>query len=570
SSAGLAVEYAIHDDHGQALTELAPRLPLRLTLQYRDPATELPAAGLRPVVWLRKSRPGIPVCTEAVRAFRATARLSRDDVPLVGTVLAALDARGQITLAEPEVGLNAANLLAVIPTGDGGAIMLPRPQRGDILVFRPGLRDVVRIRPPQSAPLPLAHEVGHADRMVLAERGRFWLIDQAAGRASLFDDDGRRLAEHAWPSPIRVHEAGHSAGDLQLLVQVVSGGVLSWLNRQTGERRDTAADVPALMATTRDYLIHAGTDREIILRPRDTPESILAWQVRFTVAGLRLDPSQRLALIWSQSGDLAILDLAREGRIRAVFRGEGPVGAVHFGEEAVYVGWADRPIVSVISLALLGSGDAAIRAVRLAASAEQTDAAPGGVVGLVPVDRMPAVLARTEGSSRMETVMAGGGLAQSAGAILTLRVAPPKDVQMLPRAPRETEPGRFEAHFMLPRGGSWELITATGLSGTTRCFTLTAGREEEQLEAAAIMIAAADQPRPGQSVQLVVTLPTETRPIARVTVAGLEGQTGAVSVALRREDGRYDITARFDRPGVYALAMPGRTDIEPAMIEVAP
>jgi hypothetical protein len=579
-TAGLRVTVRLADAAGAALEAARASEPFQIRIAFEDAATGAPpAARIRPAAWLRRPAPGKPACTEAARAFRATGRLSRDDVALTGFWLLSVGEDNRLAVMDPSMPVGQGNTLALAPLDEPPGDLVVLDAGRWAAASRPGRGDVVGLDLPGGRLRPFAMDLGRPGDLLEGTAGTLWVADDAAGRAVHLDPAGRRLGEHAvGPGPVALRRAGPR----HILAAAADGSALLL---HAADGRPAARLAPGTMAApfaATDTAIVAAVPGENALGVRylDDLERPRAIPVAGRPSGLAVSADGRKAVAWSGDRKVDVIDLALGLRAHG-FEAEDAVEEAAFAGSAVFLTYRSRPVVTVVDLSAgAGGGGGAggeppVRDVRLAANAKVPTPSATAGPRLVSLSPQPKVLVALPGSKSVFEVAAGGGIATAPMSILGLKSEPPARLAVASRSLRETAPGVFEASAQLGAGGGWELVVTTGVAGTTACAPIeVAGGEPEAPRPRLLVTAATDHVRAGQPAKLQAGVENAPEGAPRrwveLVVASLDGGWRRVVAAELGPDGLYHGEVAFPWPGLFPVTLLGRASVAPALVEVRP
>ncbi|WP_375459505.1 hypothetical protein [uncultured Enterovirga sp.] len=553
-TAGLSVAVSLADADGRPIPNAEVDQPFWVRLRFSEASGAAIKPGLSPAAWLRRSGIGRSACQDAGRAARATGRLPSDSVPLAGLSVVTLDGENRIATVDPHRPSSARIVSSIVPIGERPAAMVVHPGLGELLVSRPERGDVLAIPLPWGRATVRAAGLGRPGVILPSSSGRMWVEDTSGDRALLLDRAGGIVSE-ARIAALRLIEAGPD----RVLATGADGGA-RLLDRATGEEVGSypPRSLSTVVAATRESVLTTRGGR-LIRRYGDAPLAAEPIDVPGDVQGLALDGAGRWAVAWSrvQSGrvELSVVDLVRGRRVHGFEAADVVDEALILGD-VVFLTWPTRAVVTVVDLAALGSGDAAVREVRLS---EPDLAEPATRTGklMVPLSPLSAVAVMRPGGKTLHTVVGGGGLASAPVGAITLKGAPPAAITAFPRSLVEIEDGVFESSARLPRGGGWELVVTTGVGGTTACLPIAATDEAEPPLPASI--SAEVEGALGQNSVLAVRLRHWTRaPEPTSLTLRLSALNGGVS---------RDLEARLGPDGLFRTAP---FDVAPAPYVVSP
>ena len=571
SSAGLEATVAVLDAAGAPATIVAPGDKFAVRIRFADPATREPVTGLYPVASLRRTGPGKPACAEAARALRATGRLSRDDIPLTGTLLLSLGADGRLALIEPDISLATSNIAAILPLPELPAALLAH-SNGTVIAALANRGEIIEIALPSGKQRTLATGLDRPRGLLDAPGGRTWVLETADFR--LLDASGTTVRLLPTDTYIIAVPAGderafvvHADGSGALIGRF-DGGVLA---------RFPAGRLHPPLAATAGLMISAaaGTRPAVNLIYADAPAAARAIDVGGPPTGIAISSSGRHALVWSNAArSLDFLDLTAGRRVHA-FAALDEVDEAMLIGDAAFIAYRTRAVISVVNLLQLAEGDAAARDVRLA----EPDAA------LVPLARhgplmaslapASAVLVARPGSRTVFTVMSGGGLATAPMSTLTIRSERPLQLTIARRLLREVEPGTYEALASVPTGGAWELVATTGVQGTTVCAPLPIVGAGEPAPLPPRLVVRSPSPKAGMGAVLNLAIENARYdagvlpPHLDVIIAAIDGGWVKNARAVASTEGTYRLDVTFPWGGRFPIA-PRLGGIAPSVVEVVP
>ncbi|WP_238193064.1 hypothetical protein [Methylobacterium frigidaeris] len=571
-TAGLAVTAEIAELDGSPLAEARIGTPFRIRLDFRDPA-----GGARPVTspvaWLRPLGPTASTCQDSARAARVTGRLSGDDVPLAGLSLVTLDEANRVAVVDPHRPAASRIVAGIVPMEGRPAGFAVHPGRGELIYGRPDRGDVVALPLPWGRPSVLASGLAGPHAILPAPAGRLWLAEDEHVR--LLDRTGATLHRLPLPGPVVLHEAGPG----RVLAAGRDGSGLM-LDRGTAEAvarfapgtiGPVAAATPAAVLTIRDG--------RLVRLYADAPDRPDALDVPGAPLAVRADAAGRWALVLSRplarsaAGPLAldILDLTTGRRVHGFEAPEPFDEAVLLGA-AIFLTWPTRPVVTVIDLAALKDGDAAVRDVRLGGPDESHPVPRRGPM-MAPLSPLSAVAVMRPGGRVLQTVLAGGGLSSAPAQAIALKGDPPVALAAYPRSLVSQGEGRFEATARLPHGGRWELVTTTGIGGTTACLPIPVEVTAEPPPAP--RLDAEIGTRAGGTVTLAIRLrggiPAKPGAVLRIRLAALDGSDIRDVAADPLGEG-YVTTPFAASPGLYAVSLADGSPLrpDPAIVDLRP
>ncbi|MET7241765.1 hypothetical protein ABZT49_00190 [Methylobacterium sp. EM32] len=552
-TAGLAVSATLLDLDGRDIDVVPVDAPFRIRIAFTDPAGGEAALAAPPTAWLSPRGPGTGSCRDATRSRWSTDRPPADAVALEGLSVATVDAEGRIAIVDPHRPAAARIVAGIVPLGERPGGLLIHRGRGDMLVSRPAQGDVVAVPLPWGRPATLAQGLRRPGAILAAPRGGAWIAE--AGRAVLLDRAGRVAATADFAGaegsgPVRLLEAGPAR-----IAALGGDGSAALLDRGTGETllRLPPGSVGPVAAATADALLTERGGRLVRLYA-DAPDRPEDLGLPGPVIGLAVDGSGRWAVAAARSPaggvELGVIDLPFGRRVHG-FAAPEAFDEVLVTASAAFLTWPTRPVVTVIDLAALATGDAATRDVRLDET-RRPGAGPRFGPMMVPLEPLSAVAVVRPGGAMLHTVLAGGGLTSSPKQALELKGAPPAALAAFPRSFVRHGPGTFESTARLPSGGAWDLVATTGIGGTGACLPLP--------------VAAAPEPPPPPALSAeilahdpdatVLAIRLHNWPVAaptRLRLAALDGGGVVIVAAAPAGDGSLRTAAFRSRRTLYAL-----------------
>ncbi|SFU46112.1 hypothetical protein SAMN02799631_00741 [Methylobacterium sp. 174MFSha1.1] len=565
-SAGLAVSAEITDLDGAPLVEAPAEVPFRIRLAFRDPGGE--ARGVtNPVAWLRPLGATASSCQDSARAVRVTGRLSGDDVPLAGLSLVTLDAGNRVAIVDPHRPAASRIVAGIVPMGGPPGGFAVHPGRGELIYGRPDRGEVVTVPLPWGRPSVLAAGLAGPHALLPAPAGRVWVAEDHHAR--LLDRTGATVRHLPLPGPVALHEAGPG----RVLAAGRDGSGLL-LDRGTGEAvaRFPPGRIGPVAAATPDAVLTIREDR-LVRYYADSPDRPDDLAVPGIPLAIRTDEAGRWAAVLSRDAagslGLSLVDLVLGRRVHGFETPEPFDEAVLLGA-ALFLTWPTRPVVTVVDLAALRNGDAAIREVRLGGPLNPV---PRRGPMMAPLTPLAAVAVMRPGGRTLHTVLAGGGLSSAPAQVIDLKGDPPVALAAYPRSLVSSGEGRFEATARLPRGGRWELVTTTGIGGTTACLPIPVQAAPEPPPPP--RLDAEIGARTAGSVTLTIRLhggpPRRPGGGLRVRLTALDG-SDVRDLAADPHGGNF-LTAPFPAaPGLYAVSLADGSPLrpDPAIVDLRP
>lgn len=557
-NAGLKIVAEIADTDGRPLSEVTPEAPFNVKVKFSDALTGTGVSGLTPAMWLRRTAVGKSVCAEAARAFRATNKLSLDDVPLAGLQLMRMDAQGRVATVDPRKSLSGSNMASLISLAEPASALVSH-RDGHVLASLAGRGEVVRLDAAGRQSV-LAKGLVRPMQLLDAPSGRLWVSETTGVR--LLDADGATIVhrDHGEVAALL------AAGDDRLVAAFISGKALA-LERGSGEviaEIDTLPGGTIWGATASSLVQVSPTGLRVVYfddpgRPREIalPDK---------VSGLAVDRNGKLAVAWSAGArTVHIVDLALLVRVHG-FAATDAVDRGVIAGGGVFLTYRTRSVVTVISLALLKDGDAAQRDVRLA---EWNDAEQAATL-LTPLDATSQAIVGRVGAETLYLVNEGGGLATSP--MSAFKIGRDAPVMLLAHERRllEVQTGVFQAAASVHSPGPWEIVATTGVLGSSACMPLpVAGTAASESDPARLDIVV-DQPIRQREPSIVkVRLLGEAPAYAELPLTAVAAEGGWMRTfrAARGADGAYHAEFTFPWPGVYPIHA-ATPSIAPATVEV--
>ncbi|ODT15795.1 MAG: hypothetical protein ABS35_30395 [Kaistia sp. SCN 65-12] len=561
---GLIVKASIVDSAGAPLEQAAAGADFKVVLSFTEALQGRPATGLKPVTWVRRIAPGGTSCTNAAWIVRATGAIAPDDIALERSFLvavgadavAASSAEDRLRVLDLDHRLKSANQLSVTPLGGPILALLVHPTSPRAFVLRAGADDVVAVDLPWGGLQPVA---AGFDRPHLLSTlgGNLVVADRRdGGRLVEVDPAGMVRAQTATGSQVRT--LAKPAGDTLLGVLADGSAVLLGPGEKT-TKRFAPGSFPGSVAAGGGLIVAAMADRGLMVRWQDDPERAVPLPLDFAADGLFVRDDGRYVVAWSTAAPKAVVvDLAR-ARVVAAPAVPDIVHEVASAGAALFLTHGSVPAVTVVDLAPLAAEASPVeRRVRLPLPDGPVTGVPNAG-RLVATPATASVLAVRPGSNVAFAIAAGGGLSDAPMSAVTIRGDLPKVIARFDRRLVETAPGRFEAPLRLARGGTYEIVTTTGVGGTTACASFRVDGPGADEKPPAALRVLAEPPRAAEPGKLVLAL--ENRPdwltdgplVMRIDdLAFGWSQRFRISV---RKDAPIELDVVFPRQGRYAVSV---------------
>ncbi len=561
---GLVVKAGIVDAAGASLERAVAGVDFKVVLSFTEALQGKPATGLKPVTWVRRIAPGSTSCTNAAWIVRATGAIAPDDIALERSFLIAVGADATATsgtedrlrVLDLDHRLKSANQLSVTPLGGSILALLVHPTSPRAFVLRAGANDIVAVDLPWGGLRPVAE--GFDRPHLLATLGADLVVAdrREGGRLQQLDPAGRVRAQAVMGSPLRTLA---KPADDTLLAVAADGSALLLGAAEKAAKRFAPGSFPGAVAAGGGLIVAAMAEGGLTVRWQDDPDRTVPLPLDFAADGLFVRDDGRYAVAWSTTVPKAVVvDLAR-ARVVATPAVPDIVHEAAGAGAALFLTHRSVPSVTVVDLAPLAAEASPVeRRVRLPLP-DRPVTGPPNAGRLVATPSTASVLAVRPGSNVAFAVAAGGGLSDAPMSAVTIRGDLPKMIARFDRRLAETAPGRFEAPLRLPRGGTYEIVTTTGVGGTTACASFRVdGPGADERPPAALRVLA-DPPRAAEPGKLVLAL--ENRPdwlangslVVRIDdLAFGWSQRFRVSI---REDVPIELDVVFPRQGRYAVSV---------------
>lgn len=532
----------------------------RLELTLSETATGSELTGSRPLGWLARRADGAPApdheeCVERIRRFSSGGLSSLADIDLNQFYVYALNEDNSITVLNPLVSFSRTKLLTIMTLPANPADWAELPSESVLFVSLPDRGSLVRIDT-RTHRIRDEIQVGGRPKRLLADpaHGLVWIADEESGALLALDGVAGRVAKRVslggddivfGADPSREHVvAASSRGLVVLAPDTREPSIRAVLSRAPQSLAVSELAEAAFLAFDRDGVVSvldlsSGQERERIgLKPG--------------LRGIAATPDGRWVLVPNAlEKTVSVLDATGGGLRRTIDVDEGP-DRITFTADYAYVRCIDSAKVDLIPWRQLSGVDAV------------------GVVS-VPVGQYPpgADVAAFDGQSiqavpTADGVVIGGHGERNVFFYREGMMAPMGAYQNSSRAPlalrvinaslREAGLGTFQAEFVPPLPGTYDLAMALESPRVTVCTSFAVGGEvaPAPLPRLSARVLAPDGPIvAGRAVQLRVRV---TRPGAGDTVAA---NLKDVQVLVYRPPGSFQVRldAREAADGEYVVAL---------------
>lgn len=575
---GFVVKAAIVDSAGRPVERAIADTDFRIVLSFTDSLQGRPAAGLKPVTWVRRVAPGNTSCANAAWIVRATGAIATDDIALERSFLVALGTSGRaddedrLRVLDLDHRLKSANQLSVTSLGATVASFLVHPATPRAFAVRSGANDIVAVDLPWGG---LHRFAGGFDRPhLLAAMGADLLVaDQAGGgRVLRFDPSGARLGEVAMGAEV---VSLSKPSDNTVLATAANGSGVLWTAREAAApRRFVAGSFPGAVAAGGGVIVAATGRDGLLIRWRDDPDRTVPVTIGFVADRLFVRDDGRYAVAWSAVlPKAAIVDVARS-RVVAMPVLADVVHEAAAAGSAIFLTHHSESAVTVVDFAPAAADAAPVeRRVRLPV-ADKALQEPLNTGRLVATPLTASVLAIRPGSNVAFAVAAGGGLSDAPMSAVTIRGDQPRMIARFDRRMAETAPGRFEAALRLSKGGTYEVVSTTGAAGVTTCAAFRVDGPGADEKPPASLRALNEPPRAAEKGRIVLAL--DNRPdwltdgplVVRIDDLAF-GWSQRFKVLIRR-DAPMEMDIAFPRPGRYVVSIESGGRIAPLTMDVQP
>lgn len=496
--------------------------PLRLTLSLTDTVTGAAPRGIRPRFFARPVQPGMSGCEMAGRAFLATGRTPAGAVGFANPLLAYLVTDGALSVVDPRLDMQGANMVAALRPASPVADLLADPERGRLILSQPDSKEVLALPVTGGETVVLARDLAAPRDLALWPRGVAVAVE---GGVAVIGPGGQ---VSQWP-------LGQGAARLSGTLAFTPDGA-AILSEAGGDRRLELGPVgDAVPAGPGAVLSIAPGQDHARLTYVDAPQTPVAIPVGAGFTRLASDPGGRVALAWTPGrAEFALLDLALGQVVQAAGLDHGAtVSEVLMTTDRAYLLSTDGGFVGLIDADSVVAGRALQQSRMMLGGAgvlPQGATAPRLMAQLGPEG--PVVAIHTLSSNAaiptafvIDPMMALNGQPASKGTLL--RGGTLLRVVSVPRDFTEYETGRFRAVWGFA-AGDWELVVTTGPLGVTRClpFAVQGARLAQALPVRAVV--QPDHVTPGVDTRIELrlidergqTLPVPDRLDVRVSALG--------------------------------------------------
>ena len=463
-------------------TELQAGVELSAGFRISDRRSGKGIPDLHPAGWmLRRDKgagpPDAAACEKLVRK-QARGSLSQPvDADLNSFQILTLNADHSIGFINPQVNLNSANLMAIVPLESpvaqwhidevSGNAFLTLPERDELVVVDLETRQLSKRIPVGDQPQTLAQQPD----------GRYlWVGNHASGTLSVVDSVRHEVLSEltVGAGPIELAFDGRSryafvaAGGR---LQRVDAQSLQVVDRMKIDDGDWLLDYSNLADAV--YLVERDAGKLLVLRP-DNLKEVVEIDLGETVSLARITPDGRhLLVLHPTSNSLSVVDTANNRRIRRLPTGHHP-DRITFNQSYAYVRNRDSADVTLLQLAGL-EDEGTLPVVQIGIGSE----GPG-------VDRagpdLGAVASLPEGGGAMIANPADrtiyyymeGMLAPSN--TLKTYTAPPLSIWLYDRSLQEqSEQGRYATTLNLEKPGVYDVPFYLPSPQMILCFEVEVG-----------------------------------------------------------------------------------------------
>lgn len=580
--AGLAVKLRLSRQDGVPIERPDPGSAFRIEFELTDAATDTPARGMHPAVWLRPREATNSSCDEAGRAWRATGRLPLGAIDLNGTVVATHDDAGKLAFVDPRLDLATSNMLSISDT-EGEVFELAADRDGQRILLRGA--DEIRARRIDGSTESLMQSGGPTRMLALSGAG-VW----AATDGSLKRLDGHGTFEVARDGEISIlrdarppgsRPAAPSASMEPELIIATSAGAGLLIHADGRVQRFAAGPIrDVVYAPIAGGTLALGQDRLVTLASLSSGAKASVG-LPADADRLELDPTQRLALAWSEANSAVSFVEISTMRLAGALSFDRPIREVAFAGNNLFALLDDLSAVIAIDLATVApGGEPKLHSIPLGPA---TTVPLGSGPYLASLAPQPKVMAAHRPTQTVFIVTAEGGERMPPMTAFRLKSGLPRALLVLDRSLQEAAAGRYATTAIGPQAGPWELVLTTGTGGLTTCFAIDVGdgilaRRDDRIRLT-VSVEPVRLPRSddfGESELLIHVDAGDYRTALAdklpFSVMALDRPWRANVVAERLDAGRYRGRVRLPGAGQYpiipAFALPRRSEVRPGLIQV--
>ena len=512
----LRADFAARGPDGASRTMERQEVELRIRLT--DPATGLPATGLRPTAWVdvRRETGQTPLeqCRQKVATFNeASLHVKHGQISIAtpvedlnGHYLMAMARSNAIAVIDPVKGFGRTKLFTAIGLPSPGADWAATLDDGRVFVTSPdsGVVSVI-----DTHNWRVARKIATGERPTRAAMdpaGRFvWVSDESATRPAVFVIDAQTMAvTRTLPVGAGPHTIAFSDDGALVFVTSRAAGTLSVFDGRTfaklGDVATGQAPVAVAWSTVRKAAFVAN-EGDGTLAVVDPATRAVTERIPFApgIRGIQFGPGEahgehgshggapggagtpgaaaahdRLAFVLNpRAGTLQIYDLVERKVIRTLSGAPEP-DQVAFTSQFAYVRAAGTPSVAMIPLANPTSG-----------AIGPHDYFPAGndMPGAIAGDSLGAVLISQPGmhdaiyvANPRERMIYSyhymEGMPVPHGGLTTYGFTP-RAIRTVSRHLREVEPGTYAATVRMDRAGSYELVLRNPEPYALGCYAFT-------------------------------------------------------------------------------------------------
>jgi len=480
------------DLNGSQLQKLPRGKPFNITVTIDNTVGNEPPAGLNLSGWLRgKSQHNLD-CQSAARAYRATGRTPVGSVDLNGPVIGVLTEEGHLTVADPELDLASANLIAATSFDEQPAAFTTDPDTNRFLVSLGSTGKVLAVNAFGGETKTIADNLNTPGQLIPAGLGAVWVLEKGSGdllhlegkkirkrlplNASFISEGANGFSFVAW-NKSEVHVIDRLTGDpLINVVQVPDQKIIidKYTDNEAPEVDSIASlvDVISIEDHRSAFAVAALTRSGVSMYYLDDLARAIHIKLSTPAQRLAVDLSGRYLFAYApEGGDTFIIDIARSRVVQVVGAG-APVINIEFTENAAFLMLADQSMVGVIELASIKAGQhAKVREVALGqATPRENSLEKKLLASLTPRNEILAVHAKSfTGFIVHESSAMGDAPPMSA---IKLRGGIPQQIAVIDRSFREVSTAKFRTTATLPAMGQFELVVTTGIGSLSACLPI--------------------------------------------------------------------------------------------------